>query len=71
MTTRRKHPPVVCAEPPPGPRTADDVIAETLSIVRGRVFGKRSTEVQLLRQMLRNAGFDVYRVAECVRVPPA
>ena len=71
MTARRKHPPVVCVEPPPGARTADDVIAETLSMIRGRVFGKRSTEVVLLRQMLRNAGFDIYRLAECVRAPPA
>lgn len=62
----KPHPPVVC---PDLPReiTADDVIALTLSIIRGRVFGRRSAEVQLLRLALRQQGFEICRVGECSR----
>lgn len=58
-----KHPPVICDPLPP--IGADDVIAIALSIVRGRVFGPRSSEVKLIRLALRHQGFDVYRVCEC------
>ena len=38
----------VTAEPLPA-ITADDVLALTLSLIRGRIFGSRSAEVKLLR----------------------
>lgn len=49
------------ARPPARPSTisADDVLAQALSIIRGRVFGRRSTEVQLIRVTLRNHGFEI------------
>jgi len=52
--------PIICDPLPP--ITADDVLALTLSIIRGRVFGARSAEVKLLRLALRNSGFEIVRV---------
>lgn len=63
---KRNATPVVCAEPL-DPLSADEVIAMTLSVIRGRVFGRQSAEVRLLRQMLQNQGFDIYRVSACAK----
>lgn len=41
--------------------TADEVIAQALSIIKGRSFGGKSTEVAFLRQWLANNGFDITR----------
>lgn len=59
--SRKPHPPVVCAESLSTPTTAEDVIALTLSVIRGRIFGPRSTEVRLLRQALANSGYKIVR----------
>ena len=56
----KRHPPIICNPLPP--ITADDVIALTLSMIRGRVFGPRSTEVKLLRLALRQSGFEISRI---------
>lgn len=56
----KRYRPVICDPLPP--ITADDVLALTLSIIRGRVFGSRSAEVKLLRLALRNSGFEIVRI---------
>lgn len=58
----KRHPPIVCD--PLRPLTADDAIASALSMIRGRVFGARGTEVKLVREVLRLAGFDIVAVAD-------
>jgi hypothetical protein len=54
---KRPHPPVVAKEPLQTATTIDDVIAQALSVIRGRVFGRRSIEVALLKQMIINFGW--------------
>jgi hypothetical protein len=54
---KKPHPPIACKEPLRPTSPADDAIAETLSIIRGRAFGSRATEVKFLKQMLENAGW--------------
>lgn len=41
------------------PTDADDVLALALSMIRGRAFGRRSTEVQFLRLALERSGYRI------------
>jgi hypothetical protein len=54
---KKPHPPVVCKEPLRPRSPADEAIAMTLSMIRGRAFGPRDTEVKLMKRMLENAGW--------------
>lgn len=59
-----KHvlPPIACASPLVKPRSVEDVLAQALSVIRGRVFGKRATEVGLIMELLRQSGFEIVKV---------
>ena len=57
--TRRSHLAVVCSEPLRTRATADDVIALALSVIRGRVFSRRSVEVQMIVLLLRKCGYEI------------
>jgi hypothetical protein len=64
--TRRPTIAIACTEPVNVPVSAEDIIATALSVIRGQVFGKRSTEVKLIVELLRRKGFEIVRKEESV-----
>jgi len=53
--------PIACKEPL-RPDRIDEVLARALSIIRGRAFGRRSTEVAFLRLAIEHNGFEIVEV---------
>ncbi len=51
--------PIACTEPLDKPLSSDDVLAFALSVIRGRVFGPRSTEVKFVKASLQKTGFEI------------
>ena len=54
-------PVIIVAAPVNVPLCPEDVISQALSVIRGQMFGRRSTEVTLLIEALRANGFEIVR----------
>lgn len=61
---KRPTSPIACAKPLATSPTAADVAAMALSMIRGKAFGSRSTEVKFLLLAFEKTGFLIVR-REC------
>lgn len=64
--TRRPTFAIACKEPLHKPLTSDDVLAQALMIIRGRIFGPRSVEVRLINLLLNKTGFEIRPIIRSV-----